>query len=217
MVIFPNLTQLDITGPYEIFGRFPGAKVFLVAETFTTVKSDTGFSLTPDKTFDSAEQADIIFVPGGKGIFDAMQNKKLINFLQQQAEKAQYITSVCTGSLILASAGLLNGYKATTHWLSLNLLKLFNVEVVEERVVIDRNRITGGGVTAGIDFGLTIAAKLFGDKIAKQMQLMMEYDPVPPFNAGSPKTADKEIVDQVINARKDIQKEREKLINKMLE
>jgi len=215
MVIFPNLTQLDLTGPYEVFGRLPATKVLLIAESLEPLKSDNGLLLTPDETFDTAPQVDILFVPGGRGIFEAMQSEKLINFLQQQAVNAKYITSVCTGSLVLAAAGLLTGYKATTHWLSLHLLKMFNVEVVEERVVIDRNRITGGGVTAGIDFGLFVVAKLFGEDAAKETQLMMEYNPAPPFNAGSPKTAEKEIVDRVIATRKDIQKEREELIKKL--
>jgi cyclohexyl-isocyanide hydratase len=215
MILFPNLTQLDLSGPYEVFGRLPDTKVLLIAESLQPIKSDNGLLLTPNETFDSAAQVDVLFVPGGRGIFEAMQNEKLINFLQTQAANAKYITSVCTGSLVLAAAGLLNGYKATTHWLSLHLLKMFNIEVVEERVVIDRNRITGGGVTAGIDFGLFVVAKLFGEDAAKETQLMMEYNPAPPFNAGSPKTAEKEIVDKVIAARKDIQKEREELIKKL--
>ncbi len=216
MIIFPNLTQLDLTGPYEVFGRLPDTKVLLIAENLQPVKSDNGLLLTPDATFETSPQVDVLFAPGGRGIFDAMQNKKLISFLQQQSVNAEYITSVCTGSLILAAAGLLNGYKATTHWLSLDLLKLFNVEVVEERVVIDRNRITGSGVTAGIDFGLYVVAKLFNEDVAKEVQLMLEYNPAPPFNAGSPKTADKEIVDRVVGARKDIQKQRAELIKKLL-
>ena len=215
MVIFPNLTQLDLTGPYEVFGRLPETKVLLIAESLQQIKSDNGLLLTPDTTFDSSPQVDILFVPGGRGIFEAMQNQKLITFLQQQSVLAKYVTSVCTGSLVLAAAGLLNGYKATTHWLSLHLLRLFDVEVTEERVVIDRNRITGGGVTAGIDFGLFVVAKLFGEEAAKETQLMMEYNPAPPFDAGSPKTAEKEIVEKVIAARKDIQSEREELIKKL--
>jgi cyclohexyl-isocyanide hydratase len=215
MVIFPNLTQLDLTGPYEVFGRLPDTKVLLIAESLQPIKSDNGLLLTPNETFDAAAQVDVLFVPGGRGIFEAMQNEKLINFLQTQAANAKYITSVCTGSLVLAAAGLLNGYKATTHWLSLHLLKMFDIDVVEERVVIDRNRITGGGVTAGIDFGLFVVAKLFGEDAAKETQLMMEYNPAPPFNAGSPKTAEKEIVDRVIASRKDVQKEREELIKKL--
>jgi cyclohexyl-isocyanide hydratase len=215
MVIFPNLTQLDLTGPYEVFGRSPGTKVLLIAESLHPVKSDNGLILVPDQTFETVQQVDILFVPGGRGIFEAMQNQKLISFLQLQAAQAKYVTSVCTGSLVLAAAGLLNGYKATTHWLSLHLLRLFDVEVTEERVVIDRNRITGGGVTAGIDFGLFVVAKLFGEEAAKETQLMMEYNPAPPFDAGSPKTAEKEIVEKVIAARKDIQSEREELIKKL--
>ena len=215
MVIFPNLTQLDLTGPYEVFGRMPSTKVLLIAETLQPLKSDTGLSLTPDITFDDAPQVDVLFVPGGRGIFEAMQNKSLLSFLKHQAVHAKYITSVCTGALVLAAAGLLNGYKATTHWLSLNLLKLFDVEVLEQRVVIDRNRITGGGVTAGIDFGLTVASELFGEEMAKEIQLMMEYNPAPPFNSGSPKTANKIIVDRVIDDRKEIQQEREELIKKL--
>lgn len=216
MVIFPNLTQLDLTGPYEVFGRLPDTKVLLIAESLLPIRSDNGLLLTPDATFETAPQVDVLFVPGGRGIFDAMQNKKLINFLQQQAVNAKYVTSVCTGSLILAAARLLDGYKATTHWLSLDLLKLFNVDVVEERVVIDRNRITGGGVTAGIDFGLYVASKLFNEDVAKEAQLMLEYNPAPPFNAGSPKTADEKIVDKVVSSRKEIQHQRAELIKKIM-
>ncbi len=216
MVIFPSLTQLDLTGPYEVFGRMPGAKVLLIAESMATVKSDHGLVFTPDTTFDDAPQLDVLFVPGGNGVFAAMQNKKLITFLQTQGTTAKYVTSVCTGALVLAAAGLLNGYKATTHWLSLGLLSLFEVEVLEERVVIDRNRITGGGVTAGIDFGLYVVARIAGENAAKEIQLMMEYNPVPPFNSGSPKTADKEIVDRVTASREQIQKERGELIKTMI-
>lgn len=215
MVIFPGLTQLDLTGPYEVFGRLPDTQVLLIAESLNAVKSDYGLLFIPDATFENAPQVDILFVPGGRGIFDAMQNKSLLLFLKQQSVNAKYITSVCTGALVLAAAGLLNGYKATTHWLSLNLLKLFDIEVLEQRVVVDRNRITGGGVTAGIDFGLTVAAELFGEDVAKEIQLFMEYDPAPPFNSGSPKTADKITVDRVMEDRKVIQKEREEMIKKL--
>ena len=216
MVIFAGLTQLDLTGPYEVFVRLPGMKVILIAETADVVKSDHGLLLTPNATFADAPQVDILFVPGGNGVFAAMQNQKLLHFLQQQSGDAKYVTSVCTGALVLAAAGLLDGYKATTHWLSLNLLKLFKVEVLEERVVKDRNRITGGGVTAGIDFGLHLAAAMYGEDVAKEVQLMMEYNPLPPFNAGSPATADKKIVGRVVASRREIQKERESLIKRMV-
>lgn len=212
MVIFSELTQLDLTGPYEVFGRLPGSKVLLIGENTSPLKADNGLVFTPGVSFDEAPQVDVLCVPGGKGVFAAMQNKALIAFLQKQAVAAKYVTSVCTGALVLAAAGLLDGYKATTHWLSLGLLSLFKVQVLEERVVIDRNRITGGGVTAGIDFGLHLAAVIAGEKVAKQIQLMMEYNPAPPFDAGSPKTADKEIVDRVMADRKEIQQEREDLI-----
>jgi cyclohexyl-isocyanide hydratase len=216
MIVFPGLTQLDLTGPYDVLTRLPGTKVLLIAETKEVVKSDAGLQLTPDTSFNEAPQVDILFVPGGKGIFEAMQNKNLIAFLQQQAAGAQYITSVCTGALVLAAAGLLNGFKATTHWLSLPLLRLFKIEVLEERVVIDGNRITGGGVTAGIDFGLYLVATIAGEAAAMEIQLMMEYNPAPPFNAGSPKTADDEIVNRVVEARRDIQKEREEMIKRLV-
>ncbi len=214
LLLFPNLTQLDLTGPFEVFGRLPGIEILLIGENLQGVKSDSGLLLTPNQTFNTCPQVDLLFVPGGKGIFEAMKNEKLLNFLKQQSVKATYITSVCTGSLVLAAAGLLDGYKATTHWLSFHLLSLFHVEVVEERVVVDRNRITGGGVTAGIDFGLVIAAKLFGDTVAKETQLIMEYHPAPPFNAGSPRTAGKEIVEKIKEKRKQIQEEREEFIKK---
>src|SRR3982751_3698354 len=217
MVIFPNLTQLDLTGPYEVFGRLPDTKVLLTAENLHPVKSDNSLLLTPDAAFETAPQADVLFVPGGRGVFDAMQNKKLINFLQQQAVNAKYITSVCTGSLVLAAAGLLNGYKATTHWLSLNLLKLFNVDVVEERVVIDRNRITGGGVTAGIDFALTLTALICGEAYAKTIQLMLEYNPEPPFQSGSPRNADADILLKAMERSRNTFNERATIIQKILD
>jgi cyclohexyl-isocyanide hydratase len=217
MVLFPNLTQLDLTGPYEVFCRLPDLEVFLVAETKGPVRSDHGLLLTPDFSFDQSPQLDILFVPGGNGVFQAMQNERLLDYLKKQATHAEYISSVCTGSLILAAAGLLDGYQATTHWLSLGLLRLFDVEVLEKRVVIDRNRMTGGGVTAGIDFGLSLAAKLYGEDLAKEVQLMMEYDPSPPFHSGSPATAAPEIIQRAVESRKKIQQEREDFIRERIQ
>jgi cyclohexyl-isocyanide hydratase len=214
MVIFQGLTQLDVTGPFEIFKRLPNTKVLLIAENLQPIRSDSGLWLMPDTTFQTSPQLDLLFVPGGPGIYEAVQNKTLTSFLRTQAAKAKYVTSVCTGSLVLAVAGLLNGYKATTHWLSLNLLKLFDVKVCEERVVIDKNRITGGGVTAGIDFALCVASKVFSEDVAKEIQLLVEYSPAPPFDSGSPKTAEKVIVERVIEERKEIQKQREALFKK---
>jgi cyclohexyl-isocyanide hydratase len=196
MLLFDNLTQLDLTGPFEVFARLPNTKVLLIADRKRGVKSDTGMVIYADTSYRNCPQLDIICVSGGPGVGDAMTNKSLINFLKKKAQTAEYITSVCTGALVLGAAGILRGYRATTHWLSLDLLALFpDVTVDNQRVVIDRNRITGGGVTAGIDFGLTLAARLYGDNIAKEIQLMMEYNPQPPFNCGSPDTTDKAIIE----------------------
>ena len=208
MLLFANLTQLDLTGPYEVFARLPRTKVSLVAETLTPVRTERGLTLAPDVTFDNAATIDIICVPGGPGVDVAMEDDTLLHFLQQRATGARYVTSVCTGALVLGAAGLLNGYRATTHWLSHDILRLFGAEPVDERVVIDRNRITGAGVTAGIDFGLTIAAELFGPRVAQEIQLSLEYWPVPPFDSGSPKTAPADVVQQLIATREGSQSAR---------
>ena len=217
MLLFPGLTQLDLTGPFEVFSRIPGAEILLVSEKREPVKSDGGLMLVPSASFENCPQVDLLFVPGGRGVFEAMQNQKLLTFLRAQAVHAGYITSVCTGALILAAAGLLDGFRATTHWLSLELLKKFGIETEDERVVIDRNRITGGGVTAGIDFGLYVTAKLYGEDLAKEIQLLMEYNPAPPFHSGSPSTAESRIVHSITESRRSIQKEREEFIGKLME
>jgi cyclohexyl-isocyanide hydratase len=184
IVLFPNVTQLDVTGPYEVFARMP-ATVYLVAATLEPIRSEHGLTIVPGVTFDTVPPLDVICVPGGIGVNRAMEDQGLLAFLQRQASRARYITSVCTGALVLGAAGLLQGYRATTHWLSLELLPLFGAHPVDQRVVIDRNRITSGGVAAGIDFGLVIASKLCGAAVAQEIQLMIEYHPVPPHPAGS--------------------------------
>ncbi|MSR02596.1 MAG: DJ-1/PfpI family protein [Gemmatimonadetes bacterium] len=194
MVLFPNFTQLDLTGPFEIFGRIPNARVVAVAAGLGAVTSDTGLRVLPDVSFADAPACDVICVPGGPGVNQMLEDDALLGFLRAQGEHARYVTSVCTGSLLLGAAGLLGGYRASTHWLSMDLLALFGAVPVRERVVIDRNRITGGGVTAGIDFGLVVAAAIAGDEVAQQIQLMLEYDPAPPFDAGSPLRAPAEVV-----------------------
>lgn len=194
MVLFPNFTHLDLTGPFEVFGRIPDARVVAVAADLGLVTSDTGLHVKPDVSFADAPAFDVICVPGGPGVNPMLEDEALLGFLRAQGQKAAYLTSVCTGALLLGAAGLLQGYRATTHWLSMDLLALFGAIPVRERVVIDRNRITGGGVTAGIDFGLVVAAKLAGDAVAQRIQLMMEYDPAPPFDAGSPLRAAPEVV-----------------------
>ena len=201
MVLFPNLTQLDLTGPHEVFSRLPGTKVYLVAAALAPVRSERGLTISPDATFESVPALDIICVPGGPGVDAMMEDEAVLQFLRARAPDARYVTSVCTGALVLGAAGLLQGYRATTHWLSHDILVLFGAEPVDERVVIDRNRITGGGVTAGIDFGLIVATEVFGPAVAQEVQLMLEYSPAPPFSSGSPKTAPADVVHGVIAAR----------------
>lgn len=208
-LLFNNLTQLDFTGPLEVFSRMPDAEIFLIAKNLSTIRSDKGLILTPSHDFKNCPLLDIICVPGGGGVSEVMDDVESLDFLRDKAITAQYITSVCTGSLVLATAGLLDGYKATTHWMSMDLLRKFpKIEVIDERVVKDRNRFTGGGVTAGIDFALTIAAEIYGEKIAQGIQLMIEYNPQPPFNAGSPKTIDSDILEDILSSRKKIQEKR---------
>ncbi len=194
MLLFPEVTIQDFVGPYEVFTRVEKFKVLVVSETSEMIQAEGGLSLKADYSFENCPQVDILFVPGGKGITPLLTNYTYLNFLNKQGQKASYITSVCTGSVLLGAAGLLNGYNATTHWRSLGLLEMMGIETIDKRIVVDRNRITGGGITAGIDFGLTLTALLAGEDTAKIIQLMMEYSPDPPFNSGSPKTAESHIL-----------------------
>jgi cyclohexyl-isocyanide hydratase len=213
MVLYKNFTHLDLTGPFEVFGRLPHARVFAVAAEQEVVISDTGLNVVPDLAFEDAPPFDVICVPGGPGVNEMLEDEGFLEFLRVQGNQARFVTSVCSGALLLGAAGLLRGYRATTHWMSMDLLAPFGAVPVSDRVVIDRNRITGGGVTAGIDFGLTVASMLAGEDVAKRIQLMLEYNPSPPFNAGSPDTAEPRIVAQVreqgakyLDARREIVK-----------
>ena len=208
MVLFPGLTQLDLAGPYEVLARMPGTTVYLVADTLAPVRTERGLTITPDATFDDVPPLDVICVPGGPGVDPLMEDARLLGFLRAQAPRARYVTSVCTGALLLGAAGALQGYRATTHWMSLDLLPLFGAVPVKERVVVDRNRLTGGGVTAGIDLGLAVAAQLCGRAVAEEIQLTIEYDPAPPFRSGSPRTAPPAVLERVIRARAQSQAER---------
>ncbi len=200
MLLFENATQLDLTGAYEVFARMPGARVSLLSRTLEPVRTEWGLTITPDLALAAAPPFDVICVPGGWGVNALLTDRALLDFLSMQGESARYVTSVCTGALLLGAAGLLRGYRATTHWMSLDLLHLFGATPVSERVVRDRNRITGAGVTAGIDFALVLAADLFGDAEAERIQLAIEYDPHPPFDSGSPRTAAAEVRDAVLSA-----------------
>jgi cyclohexyl-isocyanide hydratase len=216
MILFDGMTQLDLTGPLEVFTRLPGTVVHLIAKEIQPVKCDRGLTIMPDTSFkDCPEQLTVLFVPGGPGVSGLLKDSEYINFIRSKKDST-YITSVCTGSLVLAACGLLKGFKATTHWLSLDLLKRFNVALADERVVIDRNRITGGGVTSGIDFALTLASMLLGEEQAKEIQLMIEYNPHPPFNAGHPSSADDHLVKMVKQKRAKAQEKRLKEIESFL-
>ena len=193
LLIFPRMTQLDMTGPFEVFARIPNAKVHLVWKRVEPVVSDTGLTVHPTTTCADCPQLDVICVPGGPGQIDLMEDREIIDFVRRQGEGARYVTSVCTGALVLGAAGLLNGYRAATHWASMDNLEHFGAVPTKTRVCIDRNRITGGGVTAGIDFGLVVAGHLTDRHTAEKIQLYMEYDPQPPFAAGSPDTAPAEV------------------------
>ena len=189
MLIFPRMTQLDLTGPYEVLARLPDTAVDLVARTLDPVKTDRGLQIVPTVTFADCPPLDVIMVPGGPGQQDLMENETVLEFLRKQAASAKYITSVCTGSLVLGAAGLLKGRHATCHWAAIDHLKLLGAIPVRERVVADGNIVTGAGVASGIDFALKLAAILEGEQVAREIQLQIEYDPDPPFDSGSPKNA----------------------------
>ena len=194
ILFFPNVTQLDAMGPAQVLSRVPGAKMHIIWKSRDPVTTDSGFAVLPTTTFADCPQLDVICVPGGAGQMALMNDEETLAFLRRQAAGARYITSVCTGSLVLAAAGLLKGYRSACHWSVRDELAAFGAVPVADRVVRDRNRLSGGGVTAGIDFGLTLAAELAGDQTAKAIQLMMEYDPKPPFDSGSPEKAGPELV-----------------------
>lgn len=196
-LLFPKLTQLDLTGPVQVLSRMPGAKVHLIWKTLDPVPSDTPISILPTMKMSECPQLDVICVPGGSGADDMANDEEVLDFLRKQAEGARYVTSVCTGALVLGAAGLLDGYKATTYWAVLDDLKKFGATPVETRVCTDRNRITGGGVTAGIDFGLVMIDAMAGRKAAEAVQLAVEYNPAPPFSAGSPHTAPADVLAMV--------------------
>lgn len=212
LLLFPDITQLDMTGPYEVFTKFPEAEVRLVWKTLEPVKAGGGMRIMPDTTFADCPQLDLVCVPGGAGMNPLMEDAETLAFLRKQAPGARYVTSVCTGALVLGAAGLLKGKRATTHWMSHEMLSALGATPVAERVVVDGNLITGGGVTAGIDFALRVAAEAFGEDLAKAIQLGIEYDPHPPFNAGSPEGAGPAVVDRALTTAAKRQAERAAIV-----
>ncbi len=180
--IFDRFTALDAVGPYEVLSRLPGAEVTFVAATPGPKRTDTGaLAITADAALDDVDSADVVTVPGGPGTRELMTDPKLIGWIQRIHPTTQWTTSVCTGSLLLGGAGLLDGLKATTHWTCVDLLNSTGATYVEERVVIEGKIVTAAGVSAGIDMALTLAARIAGDDVAQKIQLGIEYDPQPPF------------------------------------
>ena len=197
-VIYPGMTALDIVGPQQVFTALPGVQIHRIWKTLDPIKTDDGMMILPDTTFENCPPLEVICVGGGLGQMAVVDDPEVLKFLQQQGSTTKFVTSVCGGSEFLAKAGLLQGYRAATHWMAREQLARLGVEVGTERVVIDRNRITGGGVTAGIDFGLTIAEMLYGEETAKIAQLLIEYNPAPPFDAGSPEKAGADLVSKAM-------------------
>jgi len=188
-LLFPQVQQLDLTGPYDVLASLPDVKVHLIWKDLQPVTASTGLVLHPTATFADCPALDVICIPGGSGVGPLMEDEETLAFIKAQAAQARYVTSVCTGSLVLGAAGLLKGKRATTHWAYHELLAPLGAIAVKDRVVRDGNLLTGGGITAGIDFALTLAAELFDKDTAQLVQLQLEYAPAPPFDSGSPQTA----------------------------
>jgi cyclohexyl-isocyanide hydratase len=200
MLLFPQITQLDLTGPFEVLHRLRDSAMHLVWKDRAPVEAASGLRMLPTTTLEDCPSLDILLVPGGPGTADLIADSAVIDWVSTQGRGARYVTSVCTGSLVLGAAGLLDGYDATTHWAYMDILPMFGARTVRQRVVVDRNRITAGGVTAGIDFGLRLVAELAGETVAQAFQLALEYDPEPPFPAGHPDVAPAPLVERVRGA-----------------
>jgi len=212
MLVFSGVQQLDLTGPYEVFASLPDTNLHLVARRREPVRSVTGLALTPSMTFADCPALDVLCIPGGAGVNALLPDAATLAFVRRQALGARYVTSVCTGALLLGAAGLLRGKRATTHWASHDLLAAFGAVPVRARVVREGNLITGGGVTAGIDFALTLVAELAGREAAEAIQLTLEYAPEPPFAAGTPETAPAAVLAAVRARGAALRAEREGLV-----
>lgn len=207
-LLFPAVTQLDLTGPAQVLSRLGNATVDVVAKSLEPVSTDSGFSILPTAVLEDITATDILCVPGGLGTESVIEDEDYLSWVRQIGTTAKWVTSVCTGSIILGAAGLLRGYRATSHWASIQDLSLFGAEPVNQRVVFDRNRVTGGGVTAGVDFALELTEAVRGPDYAKLIQLSLEYDPSPPFDSGNPRTASESTVDRYVALSKDVGRER---------
>ena len=215
LLLFPRLTQLDLTGPFEVFAKLPDATVHLLWKTHEPITAETGMRILPDTTLAECPPLDVLCVPGGPGVSAMMEDAEMLAFLREQARGARFVTSVCTGALVLGAAGLLRGRRATTHWASHDLLGAFGAIPTKDRVVRDGNLITGGGVTAGIDFALTMVAELAGPDAAQAIQLQIEHAPAPPFDAGTPETAPPHVLSVVRQRNAPARAAREALIRRI--
>ncbi|MEM1434232.1 MAG: DJ-1/PfpI family protein [Pseudomonadota bacterium] len=192
--LFHDVTQLDFTGPAQVLSRMDGAKIHLVAETRDPIRTDSGFAALPTCTYAECPPADVICIPGGYGTAAACEDDKLLRFLERQTQTATWITSVCTGMFLLGKLGLLKGREVTSHWGYTHLISSLGAQHKPGRFVVDGNLVTGGGVTAGIDFALHLTALIAGEEAAQLIQLALEYDPEPPFNNGHPDQAPETLV-----------------------
>ena len=215
LLAFPQVQQLDLTGPYEVFASVPGAEVHLIWKDLQPLRSATGLTLTPTTTFADCPPLDVLCVPGGAGINALLEDETVLAFLRERAPTLRYLTSVCTGSLVLGAAGLLKGKRATTHWNAHDFLARFGATPVAERVVRDGTLITAGGVTSGIDFGLTVVAELLGETEAQTIQLTIEYAPQPPFDAGTPREAPAAILGAARQRLAGSRKAREEILERL--
>lgn len=214
IVAVKDMVQLDITGPYEVLARTPGWTVDLVSETMQPVRTDRGLTLLPMQTRETAKPSDILVIPGGAGIDAILLDEPWLDFVRRESGRAKYVFGICTGSLLLASAGVLKGRSAGCHWQARDLLEKFGVTPSGERMTVDGKFYTSGGVTSGIDMALKVVADAAGEKVARKIQLAIEYDPAPPFKGGTPHTSPKEIVDAVVEDGKKRRAAREELTAK---
>ncbi|MFJ6080754.1 DJ-1/PfpI family protein [Streptomyces sp. NPDC092369] len=198
IVLYDRFTALDAVGPYETLGRLPDSEVVFVAEQTGPVRTDNGnLALIAERTLAEVPGPDVVVVPGGPGQTPQMENEALLDWIRTADATSTWTTSVCTGSLLLAAAGLLDGRRATSHWLALDELKRFGAEPTGERVVTDGKYVTAAGVSSGIDMGLTLLGRMSGDVVAQAVQLGIEYDPQPPYDAGSPQKAPADVVELI--------------------
>ncbi|MGR6467220.1 DJ-1/PfpI family protein [Rhizobium sp. PAMB 3182] len=215
ILAFPDVQQLDLTGPYEVFASANGTEVHLIWKDLQPIQASTRLTFKPTTTFAECPPLDVLCVPGGSGVNGLLLDEMVLDFVREQANSARYVTSVCTGALVLGAAGLLRGKRATTHWNALDFLPRFGATAIDDRIVQDGNVITAGGVTSGIDFGLTVIGALLGQTEAEIVQLALEYAPAPPFSSGTPKQASPNVLNEARQRLSASRTAREKLLSRL--